>query len=96
LSFFVVGPEGNIRVCNHSPIRLEHISEIEKVKDNPYWKKFVFKEYLPGVCGACPEMFNCDGGCREAAHIVGGEIDSVDPVLREFEGTPYQALHKEV
>jgi radical SAM protein with 4Fe4S-binding SPASM domain len=81
LSFFVVGPEGNIRACNHSPIRLEHIREIEKLKDNPYWKKFVFKEYLPEACSACPEMFNCDGGCREAAHIVGGGIDSIDPVL---------------
>ena len=94
LGFFVVGPEGNIRVCNHSQIRLEHVSEIEKVKDNPYWKKYVFKEYLPIVCGNCPEMLNCDGGCREAAHIVGGEIDSVDPVLSGFKGIPYHDLHK--
>jgi radical SAM protein with 4Fe4S-binding SPASM domain len=81
LSFFVIDPSGYIRTCNHSPVRLNHVSEIEKVKDHPYWKRFVAKDYLPKACGLCREIGSCDGGCREAAHIVGGELDSVDPVL---------------
>ena len=85
LDFFVIGPSGYVRTCNHSPVRLEHVREIEKVKDNPYWKRFVFKDYLPKACSGCGEMLHCDGGCREAAHIVGGEVDSVDPVLRGTE-----------
>ncbi len=85
LDFFVIGPSGYVRACNHSPVRMDHVSEIEKVKDNPYWKRFVFKDYLPKECSACREMLNCDGGCREAAHIVGGEVDSVDPVLEGME-----------
>lgn len=79
--FFVIDPSGYIRVCNHSPVRLEHVSEIEKVKENPYWKRFVFKKYLPPVCEGCLEINRCDGGCREAAHIVGGSLDSPDPLL---------------
>jgi hypothetical protein len=26
-------------------------------------------------------MGECDGGCREAAHIIGGNTDAVDPLL---------------
>lgn len=81
IGFFVVDPSGYVRVCNHSPVRLNPFREIEKVKDHPYWKRFVMKDYLPRECGACREIGSCDGGCREAAHIVGGKLDSVDPVL---------------
>ena len=91
LDFFVIGPSGYVRTCNHSPIRMDHVSEIEKVKDNPYWKRFVFKNYLPKECSGCGEIFNCDGGCREAAHVVGGEVDSVDPVLRGMD-LPHKAV----
>jgi radical SAM protein with 4Fe4S-binding SPASM domain len=81
IDFFVVDPSGYVRVCNHSPVRLHHVSEIGKVKDHPYWRRFTRKEYLPGACRDCADMGRCDGGCREAAHIVGGEVDSLDPVL---------------
>jgi radical SAM protein with 4Fe4S-binding SPASM domain len=90
LDFFVIGPSGYVRACNHSPVRLDHVSEIEKVKDNPHWKRFVFKDYLPKECAGCSEMLNCDGGCREAARIVGGEVDSVDPAMQGTE-LPYRA-----
>ena len=81
LGFFVVGPSGYVRVCNHSPVRLEHVSKIEGLKTNPYWRTFVMKDYLPGECRGCPTMTTCDGGCREAAHIVGGAVDAPDPIL---------------
>lgn len=81
LDFFVVDPSGYIRACNHSPVRLEHFDEVEKLKENPYWKRFVQKDYLPAHCSGCDLMFDCDGGCREAAHICGGSVDSPDPLL---------------
>lgn len=81
VGFFVIDPSGYVRVCNHSEVRLNHISEIDKVKDHPYWRRFVMKDYLPAPCMGCPHMSDCDGGCREAAHIAGGELDSMDPVL---------------
>ena len=79
--FFVIGPSGYVRVCNHSEVRLNHISEWKKLKENDYWKTFTMKKYLPSECSGCRYMLNCDGGCREAAHITGGAVDSVDPVL---------------
>ncbi len=79
--FFVIGPSGYVRVCNHSEVRLNHINDWKNLKHNDYWNTFTMKKYLPSECGGCRHMLNCDGGCREAAHIAGGSVDSVDPVL---------------
>lgn len=84
--FFVVGPAGLVRVCNHSPVDLVHVSEIEKLKTHPYWRRFTQRDYLPKSCGGCTQAVDCDGGCREAAHIVGGAVDSPDPLLAECAG----------
>ncbi|HEY3321149.1 MAG TPA: radical SAM protein [Planctomycetota bacterium] len=81
LSFFVVDPSGYVRVCNHSTVRLQHVRELDRVKDDPYWRRFTQKDYLPQQCSGCRAIAGCDGGCREAAHIVGGALDSPDPVL---------------
>jgi radical SAM protein with 4Fe4S-binding SPASM domain len=81
VGFFVIGPSGYIRVCNHSEKRLAHFRDWRKLKDDPYWKSFAFKKYMPRECGACRHRTACDAGCREAAHITGGSIDSPDPLL---------------
>ncbi len=81
IDFFVVDPSGFTRVCNHSQVRLEHWREIDKLKANPYWQRFTLKDYLPETCYACAMLGECDGGCREAAHIVGGSLCSPDPLL---------------
>lgn len=81
LSFFVVDPSGYTRACNHSPVRLEHYTAIEKLKDNAYWRTFTQKQYLPEACYACRQFTECDGGCREAAHIMGGDLRAMDPVF---------------
>lgn len=79
--FFVVDPSGYVRVCNHSPVRLEHFDRVEELKRNPYWRRFVMKDYLPAGCAGCGQSLQCDGGCREAAHILGGDPAAVDPAL---------------
>lgn len=81
VQFFVVDPSGYVRVCNHSPRRLSHVDEIDAVKTDPYWMRFVRKDYLPGECGGCRMAGECDGGCREAAHIACGAIDGPDPLM---------------
>jgi len=81
LGFFVIGPSGYVRVCNHSERRLEHFMGWRKLKQDDYWNTFRMRKYLPSECGGCCDMLNCDGGCREAAHITGGRIDSKDPLL---------------
>ena len=94
ISFFVIGPSGYVRTCNHSPIRLAHVSQIDKVKMDPYWKRFTQKDYLPGgACTDCEMTTDCDGGCREAAHITGGELDSPDPLLTAHGRTQGQQSH---
>jgi radical SAM protein with 4Fe4S-binding SPASM domain len=81
LGFFVISPDGFVRVCNHSTVKLEHFTKIDMLPNNPYWKKFTMKEYLPPSCIHCLQIGDCDGGCREAAHICNGAIDSLDPLL---------------
>ncbi|MCK5115597.1 MAG: radical SAM protein [Candidatus Aegiribacteria sp.] len=79
--FFVVGPSGYVRVCNHSEHRLNHITDWKNLKTNPYWKTFSMKKYLPASCRSCSRMTDCDGGCREAANVKLGSVDSPDPLL---------------
>ncbi len=79
--FFVVGPSGYVRVCNHSEHRLDHITDWKNLKENPYWKTFTMKKYLPDSCGSCSRITDCDGGCREAANVKLGTVDSPDPLL---------------
>jgi radical SAM protein with 4Fe4S-binding SPASM domain len=81
IQFFVVGPSGFVRVCNHSPINLNHVDDICGLKQNDYWRRFTRKHYLPAACGACAHRSSCDGGCREAAHVVGGAPDAPDILL---------------
>ncbi len=79
--FFVVGPSGWVRVCNHSPIRLLPVDEIEAVGSDPYWRRFVDRRHLPQACTGCEDAERCDGGCREAAHVWHGAVDALDPIL---------------
>jgi len=79
--FVVLGPEGKARTCNHSPLKLVHYSEIEKLKINNYWQKFTQKDFLPEDCEDCKLNYACDGGCREAAHIFRGCVNGLDPIF---------------
>lgn len=78
IQFFVVGPSGFVRVCNHSPMNLNHVNDLEGLKANAYWSRFTQKRYLPAACHDCRQNCSCDGGCREAAHIVGGTVEAPD------------------
>ena len=83
VGFFVIGPSGYIRVCNHSETRLNHITEVDELKSNQYWRMFTQKEYLPDNCLSCQYMLECDGGCREAANILSNTLKAEDPILSE-------------
>jgi len=85
INFFVVGPSGYIRVCNHSPINLNHVNDLDGLKQNDYWSLFLQKSYLPAACYDCEQRHDCDGGCREVAHIVGGTPDAPDILLKTVE-----------
>lgn len=87
IQFFVVGPSGRIRVCNHSPVNLNHIDDIDGLKAHAYWMRFAGKRYLPAACHDCARRVECDGGCREAAHIRSGTPDAPDVLLAAAPGS---------
>lgn len=81
--FFVVGPSGMLRVCNHSPVDLVQWREYDALRSHPYWRLFVHKAWTPKGCEGCSALGQtCDGGCREAAHVANGSPEAVDPVFR--------------
>jgi len=81
IDFFAIDPSGYLRACNHSPVRLNHFNELDQLKSDAYWKIFTLKQYHPQMCVSCKLLHTCDGGCREAAHIYSGSVNSPDPLL---------------
>jgi len=82
VEFFVIDPSGYVRVCNHSPRRLTHVSCLERLAANQYWRQFVNRSYLPAQCRACELASACDAGCREAAHITCRSVEARERGLR--------------
>ena len=81
VEFFAVAPDGSVRPCNHSPVNLGDYRELDRAIASEYWQTFKNRDYLPKMCSKCRYVLKCDGGCREAAHIVGGALNSCDPVF---------------
>lgn len=79
--FCIVDPSGYIKVCNHSPQRICKYTEIEAINSNAYWKAFRSRNYMPEMCKDCLMQEQCDGGCREAAHVYSGKICDQDPLF---------------
>ena len=80
-SFYAIDPSGFVRVCNHSEQRLCSAFEIDSLEQNAYWNRFVRRDYRPKMCAGCEHVAICDGGCREAAHVYGGDVCGKDPCL---------------
>lgn len=79
--FCVIDPSGYLKVCNHSPTRMCHYTELETLKENAYWNAFQSRTYIPQMCNGCDKRDRCDGGCREAAHVFYGDINDNDPLF---------------
>lgn len=82
--FFVVDPSGNIKVCNHSPQKLVHYTEIENLENHPYWLDYLQSNYIPDMCKDCKYLDRCDGGCREAAALYFGQKNDMDPCFDQM------------
>lgn len=80
-TFFVVGPAGEIRVCNHSPEIVGNIKNKQIVDNISYWNVFAEGKYIPNECKSCKLVQNCSCGCREVAHIVNGSPLMLDPCV---------------
>lgn len=79
--FFVVGPAGEIRTCNHSPKIVGHIFHPDIITDWTYWNKFAEDEIDVMVCNGCLGKTICSCGCREVAHILSSKVDNPDPSI---------------
>lgn len=88
VDFFVIDPSGMVRPCNHSPVRLGTYKDIHKAMHSEYWERFTCKNFLPKECHCCSLSLECDGGCREAAHLANGRLDSIDPIFVSNDAKP--------
>ncbi|MFV0467519.1 MAG: radical SAM/SPASM domain-containing protein [Dysgonomonas sp.] len=72
---------GNIRLCNHSPVVAGNIFE-QELKDilySPYANSW--NEIIPEFCAECNKWEVCRGGCRAASEQCGLGLIHVDPIL---------------
>ncbi len=79
--FFTVGPNGRIRVCNHSPEEVGTPQDLKALARHPTWQRFALGDHLPSSCRACPQAGPCAGGCREVARILTKNLDDPDPLM---------------
>lgn len=80
-----VDPWGNLRPCNHVPLRCGNLlesdlAEIWHGKPMEQWRKSI-----PLPCQDCPDFFHCKGGCR--ANILLRGL-TYDPLLQKTCRTP--------
>lgn len=72
---------GNIRLCNHSPVVAGNIFEqlIEDILYSPYAQSW--NEIIPDYCIACHKWEKCRGGCRAASEQCGLGLGHLDPIM---------------
>lgn len=76
---------GNIRLCNHSPVKAGNIFEtsLKDILYSPYASSW--QEIKPEYCNSCSLWNSCRGGCRAASEQCGLGLGAVDPILTEME-----------
>lgn len=76
---------GNIRLCNHSPVVAGNIFEkdLKEILYSPYAQSW--NEIVPAYCSNCNKWNTCRGGCRAASEQCGLGLVHVDPVLTSSE-----------
>jgi radical SAM protein with 4Fe4S-binding SPASM domain len=81
-SLFGIDPEGNLKVCSHSPHTLGNLLErpFEQLIGDSFLEDFI--SALPPFCRDCPEVSICRGGCRSSAHVCYGSLAEEDPYLK--------------
>ncbi len=73
--------DGNIRLCNHSPVIAGNIFEtpIEQIMRSPY--SLSWGTTIPAYCAECTKWERCLGGCRAASEQCGKGLSSPDPLI---------------
>ena len=73
---------GNIRLCNHSPITAGNIFEkdLEEILFSNYSKEW--ETAIPDLCKPCEHWNLCKGGCRAASEQCFQSLAVEDPIVR--------------
>lgn len=73
--------EGNIRLCNHSPVVAGNIfrEPLEKILGSAY--AMSWGTTVPAYCGDCGMWNDCLGGCRAASEQCGLGLEHPDPLI---------------
>lgn len=81
-AYAAVGPLGWVRPCNHSPRVLGNClteSWENLWQNNLYLQEFAMAR--PNLCVECDQVTKCQGGCKAAAEVCGGDAWNIDPFL---------------
>jgi len=81
-SIFGIDPEGNLKMCSHSPHPLGSLldNSFEELIRRPFMDEL--RSALPAFCQDCPDALICRGGCPSSAHVCYGSLSEEDPYLR--------------
>lgn len=81
--------EGNLRLCNHSPISVGNIfkQSLGEILSSTYIDEWSNLD-LP-FCQQCSRLSKCRGGCRAASEQMGIGLAMEDPVVHELNATPF-------
>ncbi|MFH1434320.1 MAG: radical SAM protein [Pseudomonadota bacterium] len=85
-SYFTVDPQGNMRLCNHSPVILGNIRK-HKFKAIANCEAVAkFRGAMPDFCRDCEHWKKCMGGCRAASEQLYRSCACLDPFVARLLG----------
>jgi len=79
-SRLVIDPRGFVKPHYFMDKNIGHPLDILGAWQHPFMKKMRNLEYLPKECQDCPFVFKCRGGSRQAAKMVFGSYQALDPL----------------
>lgn len=79
-------PEGNLRMCNHSPTIAGNIyhQSFEDIFSSDYVNEWDCLDEI-GHCNKCLLLSSCKGGCRAASEQIGSTLKNADPIIKALD-----------
>lgn len=76
-----IGPDGRVRPCNHSATVLGDFrrQSMAEILSSPALAAFTAA--VPEICRPCPAFERCRAGCRAAAEVCFGSLETPEPWL---------------
>jgi radical SAM protein with 4Fe4S-binding SPASM domain len=81
-AYYTLDPLGNVRPCNHSTTILGNLFETPFDELVACVRMEEFVRAHPSACQACELVTTCQGGCKAAAQVCYGSLETKEPFLR--------------